>query len=388
MKKILVTLVEAGMGHIVTARAIYEALNRFKSDDVEVEIRDIFQSNKTLRKYEKFLIAETKKASKDPLHSRIQLASMHLLGSQNTLRLVHSTVYKKDVDCYVDELCKIDPDIIIDTHYFAAYCSAKFRDNFKPNCCVITYNPDNYVHGWWYRQVDYFIVNNELAYNQALEEGFAPEKLRQVYFISHRGGVSNEVQESKEYYRKKYGIPQDKFAVKIADGVYAEAKMEGFVKELIKTDKPVTVVAICGRNQKLKNKFDRLKGKLPSNVTLVPLGFVDKIYEVFCACDLFITKAGPNAVLDSVLMRVPVVINYWANKIEWSTKELFVKNLGCGVVIEHAHKAREFVENCIENKGVLDNYIRNEEKIDKNRNGADEVARFVYDKITNENRTI
>lgn len=384
MKKILVTLVEAGMGHIVTARAIFEALARFKNDDVQVELLDIFQSNETLQKYEKFLIAETKRASRDILHSRVQMASMYLLGAQNTLRLVHSSIYKKQVDLYVEQLRAIAPDVIIDTHYFTAYCAAQYRDRYAPDCRVVTYDPDNYVHGWWYRKVDYFIVNNEFAYARAIKK-FSPKKVRQVYFISHR--ERDEVCESKQYYREKYGIPQDKFVVKIADGAYAKAKEESFVRELVKTDKPITIVAICGRNEKLKNKLDKLKETLPSNVTLIPMGFVDKIYEVFRACDLFITKAGPNAVLDSVLMRVPVVVNYWANKIEWATKELFVKNYGCGVVIENARKTRKFVESCIDNESILDEFVRNEEKIDKDRNGADEVAQFVLGEVLKSNRS-
>ena len=86
-------------------------------------------------------------------------------------------------------------------------------------------------------------------------------------------------------------------------------------------------------------------------------------------------------------MRVPVVVNYWANKIEWATKELFVKNYGCGMVIENARKTRKFVENCIDNESILDEFVRNEEKIDKNRNGADEVAQFVLGEVLKSNRS-
>ena len=378
MKRILVTLVEAGMGHIVTARAIANSIEKLKGEDVELIVKDLFRETEALQRYENFLISETQKASGDALHSRAQLFSMHLLGAQNTLKIVHSTIYKKDVKNYVEQLRKINPDVIIDTHYFTTYCSVCYRDRYNPNCKVITYNPDNNVHGWWHRKVNYHIVNNELAYRQALKT-FAPEQVKQVYFISRQ--EIHQVTESREFYREKYGIPQDVFAVKIADGAYGRAKLKSFVGELVKTKKPLVILAVVGKNEKMLNKLAKLSKTLPPNVTLLPFGFVDNIYELFRACDLFITKAGPNAVLESALMQTPFVVNYWANSIEHTTKELFAHKLGCGVVIQNKVECRKFVEKCIEDRSLLTPYVENAKKLDCNRNGADEVAAFVLEKL-------
>ena len=378
MKKVLVTFVEAGMGHIVTAKAIANAIEKQKGEGVELIVKDLFQETEALKKYENFLISETKKASGSALHSRAQLFSMHLLGAQNTLKIVHSTIYRKSVSRYVEQLRIIKPDVIIDTHYFTTYCSVCYRNKYNPDCKVITYNPDNNVHGWWHRKVNYHIVNNDLAYAQALKT-FNKEQVKQVYFIARQ--EIGEVTESKEFYREKYGIPQDAFAVKIADGAYGRAKLQSFVKELVKTKKPIVIVAIAGKNEEMYSKLVKLQARLPQNVTLLPFGFVENIYELFAACDLFITKAGPNAVLDSALMQTPLVINYWANSIERTTKDLFVNNLGCGVVIKNKVEGRKFVEKCIDDRTVLAKYIENEKRLDKNKNGADEVASFVLEKL-------
>ena len=378
MKKVLVTFVEAGMGHIVTAQAITDALQELKGDDVEIVAKNLFKESEFLKEYEDFLISEVKKASVYPMHSRFQNIIKYLFGAQNTLALVHSTVYKKQVKSYVEELKKINPDVIIDTHYFTSYCSVYYRNKYNPNCKVITYDPDNSVHGWWSRKVDYLVVNNELAHKQALQKKFREEQIKQVYFVERHGFA--EATESKEFYREKYGIPQDCFAVKIADGIYGKAKLESFVMELAQIEKPITIVAITGKNEDLYHKLTEIKPNLPSNVNLLLFGFMTNIHELFKACDLFITKAGPNAVLDSVFMEVPIVINYWANHIEWTTKELFVDILGCGLVIEDKVEARQFVEKCIDDRHILDQYIENERKLDKNRNGAIEVAHFVLEK--------
>ena len=117
--------------------------------------------------------------------------------------------------------------------------------------------------------------------------------------------------------------------------------------------------------------------KVPKNIRLLPFEFVKDIHELFKASDLFITKAGPNAILDSVFLRVPILVNYSASTIEKRTKELFVDRLKCGVDISDKKKARKFVEQCIDNPHILDKYIKNEEKLDKHRNGATEIAEFV-----------
>ncbi|MGN1200640.1 MAG: glycosyltransferase [Candidatus Caccovivens sp.] len=379
-KKILVTFVEAGMGHITTAQAVLDALNLCKDEDVEIIPKNIFHENDILRKYEQFLVNQTKKSSSSPLHSRAQLVSMHLLGSQNTLKLVNGFIYGKQKKLYIEELKKIKPDIIIDTHYFTSYASVCYRDKYAPDCKVVTYDPDNNVHGWWDRRVDYFIVNNEQALDEAINKRkFSKEKVKRVFFITRQGVVN--CNESKDFYRKKYNIPHDQFAVKLADGAYANAKMRSFVYELCKTDKPLTIVAIAGRNKKLYNELMEFKKNLPKNVNLMPFEFVPEVYEICKACDLFITKGGPNAVLDSVFVQTPVVINYYANNIEGTTKKLFVDRLGCGLFIKNKVRARKFVEDCVDNPKILQPFVKNEQKLDKTQNGAQEIADFVLELV-------
>lgn len=376
MKRILITYVEAGMGHITTARAVQDILEQYKDEEIEIVGANLFHNNPKLAKFEKFLINEVKRASTNPLHSRMQFLSMHLIGSQNSLKFVNGfLVFKKERDLYIDEIKKIKPDIIVDTHYFCAYASVTYRNRYNANCKVITYDPDNNVHGWWDTRVDHFIVNNEYAYKEALKRGFTKDQLKQVFFITRQGVV--DTNESKEFYREKYGIPQNKFAVKLADGVYAKARLKSFVYELVKSKKEMTIVAIAGKNKVLYDKLMQLKEVLPSNITLMPFGFEPAVYEICKACDLFITKGGPNAVLDSVFVQTPVVINYYANAVEATTKKLFVDTLGCGVEIQDAKKARKFVEKCIDNPNMLQQYVDNEKKLDKNKNGAQEVAAFV-----------
>ena len=376
--KILITYVEAGNGHRVASQAIADALKeQNKNKDIEIIEKNLFEEDPKLKKYENFLIKEVKKASISPIHSNIQLTAMHILGSKNTLKLVNGVIYKKVRDIYIEKLKEIDPDIIVDTYYFCTYCAVTYRNKFKPSCKVITYDPDNNVHGWWDNRVDKFVVNNDYAYNQAFKQGFKKSQVVQAPFITRKCIL--ETQKTKEFYREKYNIPQNDFVVKLADGLYGKAKMKSFIYELIKIEKPLSIIAIAGKNEELYTELQELKKTIPDNIKLFPFPFVTEINELISASDIFITKAGPNAVLDSVYLNVPIIINYYANLIEKTTKKVFIDKYKCGLYIPNKTKCKDYIEKCIDTPQILDEYIQNTKVFDKTKNGAPVIAKLILD---------
>ena len=55
MKKVLITYVEAGMGHITTARAVQDILEKYKGEELEIVGMNLFHNHPKLEKFEKFL---------------------------------------------------------------------------------------------------------------------------------------------------------------------------------------------------------------------------------------------------------------------------------------------------------------------------------------------
>ena len=74
-KKVLVTFCEAGQGHIVTAEAIAESLEKKYGDKIDVERCYVFRDSpdKSMQKYEQFAINEVKLANKHKTHLRVRL---------------------------------------------------------------------------------------------------------------------------------------------------------------------------------------------------------------------------------------------------------------------------------------------------------------------------
>jgi len=371
---VVIDYVEAGIGHIVTAQAISDALHEKYSEDFEIldnySLRD--SGDPCLEKYEEFLVNQVKMHSSIPNYGKVQMTAMHVGGSKNTLKLMHETVFHKQTHAVIEEFKRLKPDLLVFTHYFTLYAGIEYRNKYAPDCKVVLYCPDNNVHGWWDNRVDRLYTNNPLATKDALHYKFPEDRIVETFYPTRKAVTDSN--ESKEFYREKFGIPKDKFAVVIADGAYAKAKAKKVTYELLESDLPLTICTIAGKNEELLAELRELKDKTKPNITLIPLGFVTDAPQLYCACDLFITKAGPNAVLESVMMGTPVITDYAGTSIESATRRLFIGEKKCGYYIRNPQKIRIAVERLAQDENEMNTLREALKFFDKRKNGAAMIA--------------
>lgn len=381
--KVLIAYIEAGMGHIVSTKAIAEQLKNKYGDKLEIVEKNICKGNPILEKFEQYLINDVKKANKNSTHSDIQFMAMQIFGPQNTLKLVHNTFFAKAKK----EMCKIieqeNPDLFFSTHFAPLHFACELRNTKLNDMLVATYDPDPNVHGWWDIRGDLFLVNNRFARQEAIEKNkFNPNTVKQVNFTTREMIVN--CNETREQLREKLEIPKDNFTVCLADGAYATAKLKDFTNELIKSKKTITLLVIAGKNEEVYKYFrlKRIQGKIPSNITLKIYKFVNNAHELYGASNLFITKAGPNAIQDSLFMGTPVLVNFFASQVEKATMNLFCNYFKCGVKILDKIKARKQVENWIDNPEELLKMQENTKKLDKTKNGSEKSAEDIFRLLT------
>ena len=94
-KRILVTYIEAGFGHITTANSIADAIEALHDPNIEVIRKFMFSEDPVLRKTEKRFVKEVKIANMFPWYNRIQMAATHILGIHNSLPFVVSTIWRR-----------------------------------------------------------------------------------------------------------------------------------------------------------------------------------------------------------------------------------------------------------------------------------------------------
>ena len=385
-KRILLTYMESGNGHITSIKSIADGLRRLNYPDLELIESYIMQegNNPTMIKFNNFIIKQTKNTNKIKGFGPFVFTLLEVLGKQKFMVAVHHTLFRKALNETLKAIDKFKPDVIVSTHYFMTLCGVEYKKKYNKDCILVTYNPDNNIHAWWDNRDGLFIVNNKEAYDEAINRRhFNPDEVKQVYFTARDEIVNAKI--DKMGYREKYNIPKDKFCVMLADGAYASARSVSVTKELLKTDKPLTIILLAGKNEKVHKKFKELETKTKPNVTLMTFGFMSNVHELYCASDLFITKAGPNAILDSVFMQTPVLIDYYAHPIEKASTKLFVDKFKCGVAIYKPKKIRKAVETYIDNPHLLDEYVKNCAKFDRFQNGAEDVAKYIVEELKKRN---
>ncbi len=140
---------------------------------------------------------------------------------------------------------------------------------------------------------------------------------------------------------------------------------------------PITVIAICGTNKRLYRRLQRMKSAVAPHIDLRPYEFVDKVYELNRASDVLITKGGPNAMLDSALMGVPIGVFYCASPIEYQSMHLFTSILNCGRFFKRSHRIVRWINECVANPSILDIYKEAEQEVRDAGNGAVQIAQFI-----------
>ena len=94
--------------------------------------------------------------------------------------------------------------------------------------------------------------------------------------------------------RRKYGLKPDLTTILVSAGGFGVGPIDALMASLCGLEHPAQVVAICGRNEKLKAQLDAQASRLPpdARVTLHPVGFTEAMDEYMAASDLLARQGG------------------------------------------------------------------------------------------------
>lgn len=381
-QKILLTYVESGFGHISSMDSIYGALSERYGDEYEIEMSRILTDDNfpDLVWMNRFLIKQVQNTNKIPYFGRFIFPIISLLGGHKVMWFYHRQLAHKSFKQGLEALKKRKPQVIVSNHYYTNLLAVEYKRRIDPNVVVINYNPDPTLHSFWDKRDGVFIVNNPLALAKARKYKFSEENLRLVTPCVRSYVENNSL--SREQLRDKLELPRDKFTVVIADGGYMMGRGPKFAKTLLKSGLPITLCVIAGNNKKRYEQFKdieegRARLKAPEGMTFRVYEFMENAYELYGAADVFLTKGGPNAVLDSIYMHTPVLIDYCPHVIEAGTAKLFIDEHGCGERVFRRRKAVKLIASYMRSPEKLDAYRENIEKLIAEGNGAYKVADII-----------
>jgi processive 1,2-diacylglycerol beta-glucosyltransferase len=136
----------------------------------------------------------------------------------------------------------------------------------------------------------YFVAVDEArVYLEAL--GIPPEKIT----VS---GIPIDpvfaIKKDKQEMRAKHGLAPDRTTILLSAGGFGVGSVDALVQSLLPLQHRAQVVAICGRNEELKERLNKLASRIKpdANVLLKPFGYTKEMDELMTASDLVLGKPG------------------------------------------------------------------------------------------------
>jgi processive 1,2-diacylglycerol beta-glucosyltransferase len=90
--------------------------------------------------------------------------------------------------------------------------------------------------------------------------------------------------------RAKHHLAADRTTLLVSAGGFGVGAIDSLITELLKLQHSAQAIAVCGRNQELKQRLDKLKST--ANVLINPIGYTTEMDEYMAAADIVLGKPG------------------------------------------------------------------------------------------------
>ena len=130
--------------------------------------------------------------------------------------------------------------------------------------------------------------------------------------------------------KKEMGLREDLPTAIVLFGGYGSGVMFKIAERLDEAGLRLQMIQICGRNEKLAEKFRARKWKYPVHV----VGFTKEVHKLMRTADFMIGKPGPGSIAEAMVRKLPVLIecNSWTLPQERYNAE-WVKTKDVGIVL-------------------------------------------------------
>lgn len=305
MKKILIFYGSYGGGHLSAARSIKEYIDTNYKDTETCMVDCIEYINKALNKV-------TTKAYSEMAKNAHWVWKKVYYGAESGpfSRLNDKT--QKLMSIKLNKILQTyKPDLIISTHPFSSHMCAILKKKKKINTRIATVITDYAPHSQWLMHsvyIDYFFVAHDGMKEDLLKRGIKENQIKVTgiplsnRFLAHY---------NKEKILSEFNLSPNKRTVLFFAGGeqgFGRDKIFNMLKSIIETFPNLQVIAISGKNQKIKQQFDDLVSKTNSDETVKVLKYTNKIPELMSASDLVITKPGGLTTTESLASGLPIIV--------------------------------------------------------------------------------
>lgn len=300
--RILILTASVGAGHVRAAEAVDLAL-RQRDPAATIERHDVLDLTNALfrRLYGKayldlvnlapHMVGAMYDHSDKPLPTR---------GAKHKLRHL---VQQRNLSRVVAKIAE-GWDLVVHTHFLAPDLMASMARKGRKGMRQATVVTDFDAHAFWVNQPceRYFVATEEAALS--LAHWGVPRPTIEITGIPIHPVFS--APKDPAAMRAKHGLAQDRPVVLLLSGGFGLGPVEKIHAGLLALERPLHVVAVCGRNAGLKTKLDA--AKVPARHKSTVMGFTTEMDELLAAAELAVTKPGGLTTSECLARGVAMVI--------------------------------------------------------------------------------
>jgi UDP-N-acetylglucosamine:LPS N-acetylglucosamine transferase len=259
------------------------------------------------------------------------------LGSEYQLKLMHAVIrvyHSKQVKLLTSLWRERQPSCVVSlvpNFNRAIFQSLAMALPGVPLVTILTDFADFPPHFWIEKQPQYFVCGTNRAVEQAVSLGHPPDRIFQVSGMILRPDFYNLPKVDKAAERIKLGLEPGLPTGLLLFGGQGSPDMRNIARRLGNSKEDLQLIAICGRNEKLRTQLQSMK----TRNRLLTKGFTSQIPFYMQLSDFLIGKPGPGTISEAVQMHLPVVVerNAWTLPQERYNAD-WVREQRIGIVLE------------------------------------------------------
>jgi Glycosyltransferase family 28 C-terminal domain len=345
MKKIQILFHDAGGGHRNAAIALQTLINeQGRPWQVElVQFQDLTDHLDVLRKLTGIRIQEQYNIL---LRNGWTVGATQLLRVlQATIRLFHGPLVRLLVRHFQEQPADLMVSVI--PHFnreIAQAWSSCYSD--RPFVTILTDLADFPPHFWIEpAREQYVICGTERAVEQAHRIGKDPSRIFATSGMILRPDFYRDGNSDPIALREELNLRCDLPTGMLLFGGFGSKVMYEIVERLEAAELPLQLIVICGRNEKLAEKFRARTWKIPLHI----VAFTKEVHRLMRAADFLIGKPGPGSVAEAMVRRLPVILecNAWTLPQERFNTE-WVKEKRVGIVLNNFREIVSGVKQLLE----------------------------------------
>ena len=302
---ILFATIAAGGGHVATAQAMAEAVERYYPGRFEMHVSD-YMKEVGVTGLDRRHKDSWRRALRYPLLAR---SGQRIIDTfPRPAMVLQRRILRGFARAAAEDLAGASPLLVVSNHGLITTGFAEAKKHYGLKMPVLTFatEPHDISAYWAEPRADRIVVPSEGIQQDLMRFGVPEQKIEIVGYPVRQAFLSAP---TKEEARKRLGLGNRFTCVVAFGGEGVGGRQPRLVRTLLDAEVAPQVVAITGRNEALKKELLKLR-VAPDRLRVE--GFVEDVSVYLAAGDVFVGKGGPASVYEALAVGRPVLLTGYA----------------------------------------------------------------------------